>query len=104
MYYGYSLNHFESIFIDDVKECFNFIGMLSVHQNAGWRYVGLYLSSLFCSIDLGDSTTLIRLLQCHCVVCSLEGLYLQLCPFFFQDSVSNSGSFVVPYIFQGCLL
>lgn len=88
MSYVYSLNHFESIFVDDVRECFNFIGMPAVHQNAGWRCMGLYLSSLFCSIDLDVcfcvSTTLIWLLQNHCIVCSLEGLHLQLCPFFLK--------------------
>lgn len=36
MYYVYSLNHFESIFIDDVKECFNFIGMLAVTHTLVW--------------------------------------------------------------------
>ena len=35
MSYVYSLNHFESIFVDDVRECFNFIGMLDVHQSMG---------------------------------------------------------------------
>ena len=50
--------------------------------------MGLYLSSPFCSIDADVcfcvSTTLISLLQCHYIVCSLEGLYLQLCPFFLK--------------------
>ena len=92
--YFQSLSYFEFIFVYDVKVCYTtwwreclfpfaiiyFCQRVRVH-----RYVGLFLSSLSCSVDLYVcfcANTMLFWLLCLCnIVWILRGLCLLLCSF-----------------------
>ena len=120
-----SLIHFEFIFVSGVRWCSNLIVLyvavqfsqhhllktlsslyciffLLCYRLINHRCMGLFLGSLFCSIDLCvcscASTVLFWLLYLCIIVWKLGGWYFQLCSFS-QDCYGNLGSFVVPHEF-----
>ena len=118
------LNNFKVFFVHNLQNCSNIILLMQLSSFLStiyWRdylfsvvqslllcfrlidhkCVGLFLSYLFCSIDLWvsfcASTILFQLLQLCSIVWSQGEWYLQLCSF--QDFFGNLRSFVVQYKF-----